>query len=217
MIPLAKRIKKEAHRNMAYAQDLIIRALYSVFNEAVFHGGTAIWRCYGGNRFSEDIDVYIPKDTKRIDSLFLEFERMGFLVERKKVSENSIYSNLLFNRTAVRFEAIFAKKEGILKEYETFDGNFTAVYTLSPEGFIEEKANAYAGRRKIRDLYDIFFLIGLAEKNEKVRKAIARLIENYETPLDEGDLKVLIISGLAPTSEKMLRYLKEIRWEKRSI
>ncbi|MBM3309818.1 MAG: hypothetical protein FJY77_06125, partial [Candidatus Altiarchaeales archaeon] len=53
-IPLALRLKKQAHKKVAEAQDIIVRELYNVFDNAVLHGGTAIWRCYQGNRFSED-------------------------------------------------------------------------------------------------------------------------------------------------------------------
>jgi predicted nucleotidyltransferase component of viral defense system len=60
MIPLILRLKRANHKELAKAQDIIVKALYETFNEAVFHGGTCIWRCYGGNRFSEDIDVYLP-------------------------------------------------------------------------------------------------------------------------------------------------------------
>lgn len=61
-IPLTLRLKKQAHKKVAEAQDLIVKELYSVFDGAVLHGGTAIWRCYGGNRFSEDVDAYLPRD-----------------------------------------------------------------------------------------------------------------------------------------------------------
>jgi predicted nucleotidyltransferase component of viral defense system len=212
MIPLANRIKKEAHRNIASAQDLIIKSLYAVFNDAVLHGGTAIWRCYGGKRFSEDIDVYIPKDKEKIDALFLEFGKEGFAIEKKKISENSIYSNLRFNRVEVRFEAIFKEREGTIKDYENVDGTFVSVYTLKEDEFIEEKVNAYLGRRKIRDLYDVFFLIKYVQDKEKIKEKINRLIKEYLEPFDEKDLKVLVLEGLVPTSQKMLEYIKsEIR------
>ena len=62
MIPLILKLKKATHREIAKAQDLIVETLYEVFETAVFHGGTAIWRCYKGNRFSEDIDIYMKEN-----------------------------------------------------------------------------------------------------------------------------------------------------------
>lgn len=61
-IPLMLKLRKSAHKDIAAAQDLIVESLYDTFNDAVLHGGTCIWRCYQGKRFSEDIDMYIPKD-----------------------------------------------------------------------------------------------------------------------------------------------------------
>src|SRR3989338_406877 len=139
MIPLILRLKKQLHKDIAKTHDMVIEEIYAVFENAVLHGGTSIWRCYKGNRFSEDIDVYIVKDKNKIDSLFEEFEKKGFKIEKKKVSENSIYSSLNFNNTFVRFEAVFKKERGILREYETAEGNLITVFTLSSEQLIKEK------------------------------------------------------------------------------
>ena len=78
-IPLILRLKRTNHKRIAEAQDLIIKELYGVFDKAVLHGGTALWRCYNGNRFSEDIDVYIPREMKKINQLFKNFEKVGFI------------------------------------------------------------------------------------------------------------------------------------------
>src|SRR3989338_2485843 len=138
MIPLILRLKKVNHREIAKAQDIIVQTLYEIFDNAVFHGGTSIWRCYKGNRFSEDIDVYIPKETDKINLFFNALLKKGFAIEKKKIAKNSIFSTLHFGRTVVRFEAIFKKASGSLKEYETADGNFITVYTLEPEELIAE-------------------------------------------------------------------------------
>jgi len=115
MIPLILRLKKESHKEIAKAQDLIVKELYKVFNDAVLHGGTAIWRCYNGNRFSEDVDVYIKKDEKKLNILFDNLKRNGFFIEKKKISENSLYSNLKFNGTFVKLEALFKRTKRTFK------------------------------------------------------------------------------------------------------
>jgi len=51
-IPLNLKLNKRSEREIAYAQDVIVAELYKFFPEAIIHGGTAIWRCYQGNRFS---------------------------------------------------------------------------------------------------------------------------------------------------------------------
>jgi predicted nucleotidyltransferase component of viral defense system len=208
MIPLILRLKKTNQREVAKAQDIIVRSVYEIFNNAVFHGGTAIWRCYQGNRFSEDIDMYLSKDKSKIDLLFELFKKRGFVVERKKISEHSIYSTLNFNRTVVRFEAIFRKINGSLTEYETAEGNFLTVYALTPEELIIEKIAAYLDRLKIRDLYDIFFLLRHVTNISKVKSPLNELLSKFSKSIDEKELKVIVLEGIVPTTTQMLDYIK---------
>ncbi len=208
MIPLIARLKKQAHRDIAKAQDIIVETLYLVFTDAVIHGGTAIWRCYQGNRFSEDVDVYLPKDKEQVAQFFEKLQQRGFEIDKKKIGEVSIYSQLHLNRTAVRFEAIFKQIDGHLKDYETAEGNWVSIYTLTPAELIKEKVAAYLGRRKIRDLYDIIVLLRHVSVAADIQKDLNRLIVGFKEPLDEEELAVLILEGLIPTTSKMLEYIK---------
>ena len=203
MIPLILRLKKLQHKDIARAQDIIIEELYKIIDNAVLHGGTAIWRCYQGNRFSEDIDMYVP-DSEKINIFFKNLEKRGFIIEKKKITENSLYSNLKFERVYVRFEALFKKVKYVLRDYETIDGNFITVSTLTQEELIKEKINAYLNRKKIRDLYDIFFLLRYVQKIAELKK----LIKEFENPIDEKELKIIIFEGTVPNSKKMLEYIK---------
>ena len=208
MIPLILRLKKSSHKEIAKAQDLIVETIYQVFNDAVIHGGTSIWRCYNGNRFSEDIDVYLSRDLEKINKIFTLLEEKNFIVQKKRILENSLYSVLKFNREIVRFEALFKKVKGSLKEYEKIEGNFITIYTLKPEELIKEKIHAYLKRFKIRDLYDIFFLLRHVKDISQIKKELNELITKFKEPVDEKDLKVLILEGLTPDKEKMLEYIK---------
>src|SRR3989338_3986339 len=163
MLPIQLKLKRKIHNDIAYAQDLIVETIYEFFPSAVIHGGTAIWRCYQGNRFSEDIDMYIIKNPEKINLFFEALKKGGFKIAKKKIWEKSIHSTLELNRTIVRFEAIFKKINGTLKEYQTAEGNLITIYTLTPEELIKEKVNAYLKRYKVRDLYDIFFLLRYVE------------------------------------------------------
>lgn len=206
-IPIILSLKKENYRKIARAQDILVEELYKVFERAILHGGTAIWRCYNGNRFSEDVDVYIPKNLAKINIFFDNLKKKGFLILKKKISDRSIYSNLEFNRTNVRFEATFQSKKSVLGDYETAEGEIITIRTLTTEDFIREKINTYLKRAKIRDIYDIFFLLRYANKN-KLKKEIKDLIKRSRRPRDEKQLRVLIIEGLAPNFNEMLYYLK---------
>ena len=196
-IPLQLKLKKKVHQSIAYAQDLIVEELYRFFPKAILHGGTAIWRCYQGNRFSEDIDAYLPRK-EPLNAFFESLSKKGFRIVKKRIKEHSLYSLLEFMRVPVRFEALFVQKQNAaLKEYETAQGTFTHVYTLSPSDLIEEKKAAFLKRKKIRDLYDIFFLVQYLKnkKNLDLKKLKEIQIE------DEKNLKALIITGPFPTAK----------------
>ncbi len=207
-IPLHLKLRKKAHQDIAYAQDIMIEEAYNFFPRAVLHGGTAIWRCYGGNRFSEDIDMYLP-NKNNIDDFFKHLESRGFFIIKKRVKQNSLYSIMEFNRAEVRFEAVFARKTNVvLKEYETADGLLINVYTFSTDDLLDEKITTFLKRGKIRDLYDIFFLLRFAEN--KINVPVEKIIK---APVnDEENLKAIIISGPIPSSVEMRSYIK--KWER---
>ncbi len=211
-IPLNLRIKKKAQKDIAYAQDVLVEELYNFFPKAIIHGGTAIWRCYNGNRFSEDVDVYISKNEKKIGSFLTSLNKKGFRIIKKRIKENSVYSELIFNETSIRFEATFQSKKSIFKRYETSNSFFINVYTLTPEDLIIEKVNTYLKRRKIRDLYDIFFLLNYVENISKIKNYLRKLIRNFKNPIDETNLSAIIISGSVPNSKQLLQEI--IRWAK---
>ena len=117
-IPLINRVRRESHRQIAFAQDLIVEEVCNLIPGTIFHGGTCIWRCYSGRRFSEDLDFYFPKNKKIIEILFEKLKRKGFEIIKKKISERSLYSELKYNRTFVRLEATFQKIPGIIINQE---------------------------------------------------------------------------------------------------
>lgn len=211
-IPLILRMKRKKHREICLLQDTLIEKLYETIPKAVLHGGTAIWRCYSGNRFSEDIDVYLEKDRKKIEKFFDKLKKSGFKIIKKRLKENSLFSVLKFNDTEIRFEGVFKKVKGIIKEYETCEEFLINVYTLLPEDLIKEKVDSYLGRQKIRDLYDIFFLLRYVKETEKIKPKLKKWLQNFKEPVDEKELKTLIIFGITPTKKDILEYIK--RWIK---
>ena len=63
-------------------------------------------------------------------------------------------------------------------------------------------------RLKIRDLYDIFFLLRHVKDKNIVKRDLERLLKEFKHPIDETDLKVLIIQGLIPSINSMLNYIQ---------
>jgi len=210
-IPLQVRLKREVHRRIAFAQDIMVREVYAVFGKAVMHGETAIWRCYQGQRFSEDLDFYLPNDSARIDELFSRFVKAGFKIQKRKVSDRSIFSELLLDRISVRFEATFQNITGVLCDYESSDGNIIPIYSLTPESFLKEKTNTYLKRHKVRDLWDVFFLLKKIS-NISCATELAVFISKYSPPEDEKDLKAILFEGIVPSAEEMIAYIKR-KWE----
>ena len=73
---------------------------------------------------------------------------------------------------------------------------------------IKEKVETYLKRLKVRDLYDIFFLLRHIQNITNVKKEINKLIEHFKNPIDEKEIRVLIIEGIVPKTEEMLEYIK---------
>ncbi|RLE45671.1 hypothetical protein DRJ22_03850 [Candidatus Woesearchaeota archaeon] len=215
-LKIINKLRKKKHKDVALVQDMLINTIYEVFPKAVIHGGTAIWRCYNGTRFSEDIDVYLNKeDSKKIAQFKQKIKQKKFDIKKLKTTENAIYSKIAFNNIEVRFEATFIStknKEIIVKPYETIEGNYINVFTLTAEELIKEKVEAYMSRHLIRDIYDIHILLNYVEDKSKVRTAIKKLLNNYQKPIDESILNALVFTGAVPTAEQMIKNLR--KWAK---
>jgi predicted nucleotidyltransferase component of viral defense system len=210
-----KKFKKRIHKLIALAQDILVIELYDKFPSTIIHGGTAIWRCYGSNRLSEDVDAYFPLALKKENfKRFLDdLKSKGFVVEKFGRKNNSIFAKFSYLNAIVSFEAVFKNiKNFLVRPFEMSDGSSILVNTLTPEDIIKEKVSVYLERRRIRDLYDIFFLLKFVEKRENVKEVLTKLINNFKRPLDKKELKVLIISGSVPSVENMLREVR--KWVK---
>ncbi len=204
------RIKKQ--RDIALLQDVLVSLVYSVFPNAVLHGGTSVWRCYGGSRFSEDVNFYLEKNEELLGVLKNRISSKGFVVRKFKISDNALYSKIVFNNVVVRVEASFLKKSGIIRDFELCEGGFMKVFSLSAEELVLEKVAAYLSRFLVRDLYDISVLLPYVRDKNKVSNRLKFLLKNFKSPVDEGVLKVLVFSGVAPSTKQMLEYIR--RWLK---
>jgi len=214
-LPIVKKLKKKIHRDVALLQDILVMEIYNHYSSAVIHGGTALWRCYGGNRFSGDVNVYLPLSMKNSNfENFLDgMKEKGFTIDKFKQTNNSIFAKFSSLSATVRFEVLFKNvKNFVTKHFEMSDGNFILVNTLSPEDMIKEKISAYLDRKKIRDIYDIFYLLKFVENRSEIRNELKKLVNNFVKPSDEKELKTLIISGSIPNIKKMLEVIK--KWAK---
>ena len=208
-LPIAKQLKRQSQVQVALLQDEITDILYSLTEDLVLHGGTAIWRCYGGKRFSEDLDFY----SKSFPGIALKFKEAvmsrGMEVIKMKDTGNVIFSNIRSNNTIVAVEVNHVSKiEGNPMRYELADGTHIEILSLTSHQFISEKITAYTDRRYVRDIYDIYHISTNFPLLESTKLQLLGFISNLSRPVDENVLKTLVYSGLPPSFENMIREIR---------
>ena len=123
-IPLKNRLKRQSQVQLAELQDEALETVYSVFPNAVLHGGTAIWRCFQGNRFSEDLDFYASVEKDFRQKLEIELKKRGLLLTKFKQTENAVFAKISNNQTEVSIEIAVRKspekvttKSGVIVDF----------------------------------------------------------------------------------------------------
>lgn len=195
---------------VARMQDRVITLIYDhVQPDAMLYGGTAIWRCYGGGRFSEDIDIYV-------DSNF--WDRLAPALKKEEITvtwrdaESPLHMRLSDGNTELLLEASTGRYESSISQYARTDGSTITITTLSPTELLVRKTEAYLGRRYVRDIYDIVHLTNYLRKDDPyVLSTLRAFLKGIEKPVDERILQSLVYKGeKRMTFEKMVDYLE--RW-----
>ena len=101
-LPIAKQLKKQSQVQIAFLQDEIVDILYSLTDDLILHGGTAIWRCYHGKRFSEDLDFYSLSFTNIMKEFHESVISHGLSVPRIEDTGNVIFSTIRNNDATIR-------------------------------------------------------------------------------------------------------------------
>jgi len=210
-LPIIRQLKKRDQIEIARLQDQLIYLLYSVDNSLIIHGGTAIWRCYSGYRFSVDIDLYSVNFPEHLTDFKKEVKSNELKLNKLKDTGNIISSVISNNDVAVKIEINhkYYPENPVEMEYELVDGNTLNVLTLSAESLINEKILAYKDRKFMRDLYDIYVLIKYVNHPETVKSELLKFINTLEKPVDENVLKTIVYSGLPPSYNKMVDYINQ--------
>ncbi len=208
-LPIIKQLKKRDQIETAKLQDELISLLYNVDNSIVIHGGTSIWRCYSGNRFSEVIDLYSVNFNSNNFKIEVKLHELKLL--KFKDTGNILFSNISENNISVKIEINhkYYPENPVEMEYELIDGNTINVLTLSAEDLINEKILAYYNRRFIRDLFDIYILIKYVKKPELIKENLYGFVNSLEKPVDENVLKTIVYIGLPPSYDRMVNYIKQ--------
>lgn len=192
----------------AALQDLVIGIIFRSTSGAVFHGGTCVWRCYNGRRFSKDIDIYIAKESS-IKKILSRLIQEGLDVRKDAQMRSTIFYTIK-NSTDIYLQINKKSMKGAVIPYVLADGTLMNTYSLTAEAIILEKILAYNDRRLERDIYDIMVLLNSVVKKESVRRELMAFLLQVKPPKDPGALKDLVYEGVVPNFSEIVEYIK--RW-----
>lgn len=221
---------KPQEKAAAKLQDRLIEVIYGPNgpSDATLHGGSLVWRGHGSNRFSADIDIYSLMTN--IETAFLpEVERAGLDVNKFRDTGNVIYAKFggivediggkpFGKYVEMKVEIRRAPVEGTIASYTNSDGRTIPIISISPDQLVQEKIIAYKGRQEVRDLYDVYHLVTVANavnlgENQELRSQIEEFVDfvHLNRPVNEGDLAKRIYVGNAPSFNDMLVALGKVK------
>src|SRR3989344_1092690 len=194
-------LKNLGHAEKDYLQNILLFIIYHRFGrEIVFKGGTALYKCFGLNRFSEDLDFNAQQD---VDSTFIgeglkrfkiEYEKKESSFKRSKSIALRIKGPLYngernsFCKVVLEFslreeaqETPIIKTIGrFMEEIPSFD-----VFVMAEKEILSEKVRAIMTRNKARDVYDLWFL--LKQNVEFDEKMINQKMKYYKKEFDGAE------------------------------
>lgn len=130
--------------------------LNSQSSSFVLKGGTSLMICYGLDRFSEDIDLDgTNRSIERFIKDFCTLNHYGY--RNAKNTETTKRYMIHYSESAkpLKVEVSYRQKEIASNRTEIING--VNVYKINE--LFGMKVNAYNNRDKIRDLYDVIFII----------------------------------------------------------
>ncbi len=208
-IPIGSILRSEKLA-IAELQDLLIEIIYDyVQYDAVLYGGTAIWRCYNGSRFSEDIDIYVKASFLQKLELELQRQKLKIVWRDPELNSNIRISDGV---TEVLLEAKEDEPDNIMSQYMKVNGSSMTISILSSLDLAIRKMEAYSGRLYIRDMYDLVQLTNFIDKKDYyTRSKFKEFLNSVKEPVDEHILESLIYKGFNKwTFRSMVDYLR--RW-----
>lgn len=158
--------------------DAFLEFLNNRTDQYVLKGGTALMKCYGLNRFSEDIDLDGFGRKKDIISLVEEYckiNSLSFRVGKDTDTTKRCFINYGNDGRPLKIEASFRRRD--LSDVTTEKINGIMVYSIND--LCLQKSSAYSQRDKIRDLFDLSFITNnyYYDLNPFVRSSLRSAIE----------------------------------------
>lgn len=219
-------VKEASQLEKAKLEDILVELLYQKYPDLVMHGGTAIWRCYSGNRFSRDIDMYYDAGPKTPSECYKEFRKFfvdsGFTMKSRNYDNNTETMHFIVEaNTKMKIDINFRYKKGTPTEYTKVEGSKIIILSLTPEALMGEKIETYLAKMErkdetrqpeAQDLYDIYYLTTIIKNPSKTLKSdLSVLVTKIgkKAPVNMKTLGTVILSGIAPSFELMIKSIKD--------
>lgn len=189
-------INKE-HIEKDYFQDLLLFNIYKQTNLFVFKGGTALYKVYNLNRFSEDLDFSLLEDLNAEENIRKALENIkdAKIKDSKKIKD-SILIKIMFKGIITRYNTVRVDinlKNPILEKFDIktytpsyIDINPFSLRILNLKEMVAEKIHSILNRESARDLYDLFFLLKFVELDKPL---IVKKLSRFKLSFDYKDLK----------------------------
>ncbi len=177
-----KGLSNKEHIEKDYFQDIFLYHLSKKTNNFVFKGGTCLYKLYGLQRFSEDLDFSLVEEmnSKEIESIIKEtIKNTDFLkIKTTKNLHDSVLikiscKGILTGYNTLRIDV--NTRNRLLKGFDV--KNYISEYVdiapfslrvVKPEEMIAEKIHSLLRRDKARDLYDLFFLLRFSKFDKEL-------------------------------------------------
>jgi len=167
-----------------YYQNMLLFILYQkTGKELVFKGGTALAKCYGLNRFSEDLDFTALESKDYFGMVEEGLASFGVRYSAKRQAsqesaammvkvEGPLYKGSEKTLCSVTLEMSFRERVVMEPQVVTVGHHMDVipafdVYAMREEEIMAEKTRALLTRVSARDLYDINFLLKKNVRTER--------------------------------------------------
>jgi len=218
-----------------YLQHLFLRSFYQEkqAENVLFKGGTALRIIYQSPRFSEDLDFSASKiSVRQIENLIetalvkVNREEKIELDEAKKTSGGYLAKfQALIGQIPVngKLEVSFRSRKLLSGQSLTITSQLLPPYTLcayEEEKLVKEKLNALLTRAKVRDFYDLYFILRAKLKinlrSEEINQIIKKL-EKRNRGIFSKELKLFLPNShhrvLRDFKENLKRELERLGWQ----